>query len=203
MELFAYDYKPVRLITTDGETFEGLADVYSAEFSLHEFGREEDSVRFGCYQIFKSQILSIEEIDPSLLCGFWGAERAPEEIRQLYRDLKKAWCAETCAPRLRPGWSPDNPSLGQCSITAFLVQDLFGGKVFGVPLPEGGVHCFNELGDHSFDLASEQFGDEELDYWDCPEQFREDHFADADKFARYELLKRRLAEVRAKEDESC
>jgi len=125
-------------------------------------------------------------------CGFYGAEQVPEEIRDLYRDLKHAWCAETCAPRLRPGWTPDNPTLGQCSITAFLVQDRYGGKVYGVPLPDGGVHCFNRVGPYTFDLASEQFGDEKLDYEHTPEQFREQHFADADKFARYELLKQRL-----------
>ena len=99
---------------------------------------------------------------------------------------------------MRQEWSAENPTLGQCSITAFLVQDLFGGKVFGVPLPEGGVHCYNQVNDHIFDLTSEQFGDEELDYIDNPEQFRETHLADADKRARYELLKRRLAEYREK-----
>ncbi len=43
-------------------------------------------------------------------------------------------------------WTPDNKTLGQCSITAFLAQDIFGGKVYGIPLPEGGVHCYNMIG---------------------------------------------------------
>ncbi|MCR5576286.1 MAG: DUF4298 domain-containing protein [Oscillospiraceae bacterium] len=130
-------------------------------------------------------------------CGFYGAEAVPEEIRELYRDLKHVWCPETCAPRLRPQWSEDNLTWGQCSITSFLVQDLYGGKVYGVPLPEGGFHCFNVVGDCVFDLTSEQFGGEELDYADRPEQLRETHFADADKFARYELLKEKLTAYQA------
>ena len=131
-------------------------------------------------------------MDESEPCGFYGAETAPPAVRDLYRLMKRVWCAETCAPRLRPEWSPENPTLGQCSITSFLVQDLFGGKVYGVPLPEGGFHCFNAVGDCVFDLTSEQFGGEKLDYALEHEQFREVHFADADKRARYELLKKRF-----------
>ena len=140
--------------------------------------------------------MKTEYIDEKGRCGFYGAESVPEEIRELYRDLMHVWCIETCAPRLRPGWSEENRTLGQCSITSFLVQDLLGGKVYGIPLPEGGYHCYNQAGGYTFDLTSEQFGDEKLDYSDNPEQFREDHFADPGKFERYELLKKLLKEYR-------
>ena len=112
--------------------------------------------------------------------------------REYYDLLSEIWCAETCAPRMRSDWSPENKTLGQCSITAFLLQDLYGGKVFGVPLGDGNYHCFNVVGDCVFDLTSEQFGDEKLNYTDCPEQFRETHFAKEEKRQRYELLKARL-----------
>ena len=42
----------------------------------------------------------------------------------LYNKLSRVWCADTCAPRMRDGWRPENMTLGQCSITAFLAQDL-------------------------------------------------------------------------------
>ena len=129
--------------------------------------------------------------------AFYGHENVTPEIIALYDDLCRAWSAETCAPRMREQWSEENPTLGQCSITSFLVQDLFGGKVYGIPLEEGGYHCYNVVGDMVFDLASEQFGDRVLNYENNPEQFREIHFADPEKFQRYELLKRRLKEVRA------
>ena len=112
--------------------------------------------------------------------------------REYYDLLSEIWCAETCAPRMRSDWSPENKTLGQCSITAFLLQDLYGGKVFGVPLGDGNFHCFNVVGDCVFDLTSEQFGDKKLNYTDCPEQFRETHFAKEEKRQRYELLKARL-----------
>ena len=114
--------------------------------------------------------------------------------RDYYDILKDLWCADTCAPRMREDWSEENPTLGQCSITAFLVQDLYGGIVRGILRPGGNYHCFNEVEGCVFDLTSEQFGDEVLDYTDCPEQFREVHFAKEEKRQRYEFLKARLME---------
>ena len=75
--------------------------------------------------------------------------------RDLYNRLWDLWCADTCAPRMRGDWSEDNRTLGQCSVTAFLAQDIFGGKVYGIPLPDGGFHCYNVIGDCVFDLTSE------------------------------------------------
>lgn len=110
-----------------------------------------------------------------------------------YDLLSRAWCAETCAPRMRDRWTPENRTLGQCSITAFLMQDLFGGEVRGVPLGDGNYHCFNVVGDCVFDLTSEQFGETKLCYENCPVQDRAVHFQKAEKHARYRLLRARLA----------
>lgn len=113
--------------------------------------------------------------------------------RDYYDLLTGCWAEETCAPRMRSGWSPENPTLGQCSVTAFLMQDIYGGKVYGVPLEDGNFHCFNEADGCVFDLTSEQFGDTVLDYEHCPEQFREVHFAKEEMRKRYERLKELLA----------
>ena len=123
---------------------------------------------------------------------FYGWQNVTPTVLNLYNDIRKAWCAETCAPRMREDWSEDNPSLGQCSITSFLVQDLLGGTVYGIPLETGGVHCYNVVDNMVFDLASEQFGDRVLNYVGNPEQIHEEHFADQDKYERYLLLKKRL-----------
>lgn len=104
------------------------------------------------------------------------------------------WRAETCAPRLRDGWTPENKTLGQCSITAFLAQDIFGGEVYGIRRPDGNYHCYNVVSGRTFDLTSEQFGDEKLCYEGNPEQLRETHFAKEEKRLRYELLRRLLRE---------
>lgn len=134
---------------------------------------------------------------------FWGWEQAVvpaitgkykgiQMPQDLYDALSNIWCADTCAPRLRQNWTPENRTLGQCSITAFLAQDIFGGKVYGVLRPGGNYHCYNVVGEKRFDLTSEQFGDEILNYEGNPEQFREVHFAKEEKRLRYEQLKREL-----------
>ena len=143
---------------------------------------------------------TIYRLDAYGFYGWQGAEvpakntdypgiRTPKD---LYNALWNVWCAETCAPRMRGDWSPDNRTLGQCSITAFLVQDIFGGKIYGIPLPDGGFHCYNAVGDCVFDLTSEQFGDLKLTYAGNPEQFRDVHFRKEEKRQRYEQLKAAL-----------
>ena len=117
----------------------------------------------------------------------------------LYDLLSETWCEYTCAPRLREGWSKDNKTLGQCSITAFLAQDIFGGEVYGVPNGDGSFHCFNKVGDAVFDLTSEQF-DHPIEYTlDFPQK-REIHFAKAEKKSRYETLKAALMGKRGPHD---
>ena len=141
---------------------------------------------------------------------FYGNESTPvkpinekysaiRDQRHLYDILSDIWCEYTCAPRLRAGWSKEDRTRGQCSITAFLVQDIFGGKVYGIPREGGNFHCYNVVGDSLFDLTSEQFGDEVLCYEGNPEQFREIHFAKKEKRERYEYLKAELEKAIAPE----
>lgn len=134
---------------------------------------------------------------------FWGAENANVQALTndyigintpiaLYEALSQIWCSDTCAPRMRDNWSKDNMTLGQCSITAFLAQDIFGGEVYGILRSGGNYHCYNVIGDCKFDLTSEQFGDEVLNYENNPEQFREIHFSKEEKRLRYQYLKEEL-----------
>ena len=108
------------------------------------------------------------------------------------------WRAETCAPRMRCDWSLENMTLGQCSITAFLVQDIFGGEVYGILRPGGNYHCYNVIGGRQYDLTIEQFGDEaeSLVFDNSNPQSREVHFAKEEKYERYLLLKQLLRERR-------
>lgn len=117
-----------------------------------------------------------------------------ENPRRLYDLLSEIWCAQTCAPRMRADWTEENKTLGQCSVTAFLAQDIFGGEVYGILRPDGNYHCYNAAGGCVFDLTSEQFGGEALSYADNPEQSRERHFAREEKRLRYEYLKEALRE---------
>ncbi|MBQ9063729.1 MAG: hypothetical protein IJ121_13080 [Eubacterium sp.] len=112
--------------------------------------------------------------------------------QDLYAALSEIWCRETCTPRLQSEWTEENKTLGQCSVTAFLAQDIFGGKVYGIRRPGGNYHCYNEVEGKVFDLTSEQFEEEKLDYSNNPEQLRELHFAKAKKYERYLYLKEKL-----------
>jgi hypothetical protein len=128
--------------------------------------------------------------------GWQGADVLPTDKRyqavgtprQLYNLMDGIWCRYSCAPRYREQWSEHNKTLGQCSITAFLVQDIYGGKVYGVPLEDGAFHCYNDVNGCVFDLTSEQFGDKVLSYEGNPEQLREVQLAPEEKRLRYEYL---------------
>lgn len=123
-----------------------------------------------------------------------GRELTPQS---LYAILRGLWSRETCAPRMRGDWTEENPTLGQCSVTAFLAQDIFGGQVYGVPLPDGNFHCWKAGEGWAFDLTSEQFGGEKLNYENNPPQTRESHFAKEEKRLRYEALRAALHEYLA------
>ena len=116
----------------------------------------------------------------------------------LYDALSSVWCADTCAPRMRSEWSEENKTLGQCSITAFLAQDIFGGEVYAMPTDNGGVHCYNVVDGNTFDLTSEQFGEgaKKLCYEGNEIQDRESagHFGKEEKRLRYEYLRGQLRE---------
>lgn len=116
---------------------------------------------------------------------------------EFYDLLSGIWCADTCAPRLRDEWSEENKTLGQCSITAFLVQDIYGGEVYGILRPGGNYHCYNVIEGHTVDLTSEQFGDEasSLCYEGNPVQLRSVHFAKKEKRIRYERLRSDVQEA--------
>jgi tRNA(Arg) A34 adenosine deaminase TadA len=72
--------------------------------------------------------------------------------------ITEAWSAETSADA---AWSIANPALGQCAVTACLVQDLIGGDILWaeVTLPDGAKssHYYNFAGGREIDLTSGQF----------------------------------------------
>ena len=109
----------------------------------------------------------------------------------LYDVCMHCWSRETCAPRLRPEWSKKNNTVGQCSITSFIVQDIFGGEVYGYELPDGAYHCFNVVDGVTFDLTDAQFNGTNItvDYKKKIKQEREQQFASKEKYERYLLLK--------------
>ena len=85
------------------------------------------------------------------------------EIGELKQLLSYSWEKETCSPGLRSNWHEDNPTLGQCAITALIVNDIFGGKIMRC-MTSSGSHYYNLIDNEIIDLTVEQFIDEIPDY---------------------------------------
>ncbi len=58
-----YDNKIVRITDSDGKVFTGEADSFSAEYGMHEFGREEDGIQLNGYTLFESDMEKVEVLD--------------------------------------------------------------------------------------------------------------------------------------------
>ena len=81
-----------------------------------------------------------------------------ERFMPFYKQLRNAWCKESCSPSLRENWPNGNIAKGQCFVTAAAVQETFGGEVFELNLSEGEIHYYNILDGEIVDFTSEQFG---------------------------------------------
>lgn len=67
--------------------------------------------------------------------------------------LRRAWGGDTSADE---SWTPENPELGQCAVTALIVQDLFGGELKRT-VANGVSHYYNSIGGEDVDLTRAQF----------------------------------------------
>ena len=74
----------------------------------------------------------------------------------MFKILKQSWSKETAYPSCQKYWVKEDPSFGQCAITAMLVNTMFGGSIHRIRLDDG-THYFNKINDTYVDLTSEQF----------------------------------------------
>lgn len=69
--------------------------------------------------------------------------------------LSTSWDKETCYPRCKDNRTPENPALGQCAVTALIVQDYFGGELVNCLHTH---HYRNRLPDgQEIDFTKQQF----------------------------------------------
>ncbi len=89
-------------------------------------------------------------------------------VQEVAPALRATWSADTCDEVDLPDWSPQNPSRGQCGVTALVLQELVGGDLLlaEVRFTDGrhqGVHYWNRLPDgQEVDLTREQFQPDEI-----------------------------------------
>lgn len=120
------------------------------------------------------------------------------EIEQLKKLLTFSWNLETCSPGLKSEWNEKNPSLGQCAITALIVNDLFGGKIMRC-MSSSGSHYYNLINNEIIDLTVEQFLGEIPKYQDGETRTREYLLSNEDTKNRYILLLNNLKKYTVKE----
>ena len=78
------------------------------------------------------------------------------KIPKLEEMLKRAWCEQTTK-----NWSPENPALGHCAVTALVVQDYLGGDIVRteavLPDEKKDPHYYNIIDGQEIDLTKQQF----------------------------------------------
>ena len=96
-------------------------------------------------------------------------------------------------------WDESNPSLGQCAITALIVNDYYGGKIMRC-MASSGSHYYNMIENELVDLTVEQFLGEIPEYEKGEERTREYLLGNEDTKSRYLLLNKNLKSVIEKEN---
>lgn len=129
-----------------------------------------------------------------LKCKEVPAFKGIDTLHKLYAVLRLSWKANTAYRTCQSEWVPNDPSYGQCAITAMLVHDMFGGTIHRIRVDGGGTHYFNKIDGHYVDLTREQF-----DLYDLPvkyepneEMSRERCGTNPDTKERYKQLQRNI-----------
>lgn len=109
-------------------------------------------------------------------------------------ELRKAWCAATAHPSYQKDWSEDNPSYGQCCVTALVMQEIIGGDIYECTMGRK-KHFYNVAPDHQMhDFTAEQFPIPRCYCKNNKRRTRASLLKNKDVKERYELLKTRLKE---------
>ena len=92
-------------------------------------------------------------------------------LKELREQFMKAWGKDTMFTEDKKYWNPNVPSIGQCYITAMIVQDFLGGDVYrstcqSLVLDGDNIQdaYFNVIDGHFVDLGIDEYG-EPNDIW--------------------------------------
>lgn len=79
------------------------------------------------------------------------------ELAILGPRICSVWSRETASPSCQERWSEEVPALGQCAVTALLLQDLIGGEIVRTEVPGFGSYYYNRMLFGNVDLTKDQF----------------------------------------------
>ena len=142
---------------------------------LHDAGGSEMNEERGSVDAALRKMRAKQRPRPYLFYGDALAGVQCEPVRQfpgivdlvgLFAVLEQCWCKETAYPQCQAEWTPEDPSYGQCAITAMLVADMFGATIHKIRVAGGSTHWFNRLEGQYVDLTSEQ-----IDLYDIPMRY--------------------------------
>ena len=85
----------------------------------------------------------------------------------------------------------EDPAHNQCTVTAMVAQDIFGGEILALLMPSGGTHYLNLISGMVIDFTSDQFTSHgiELDYTGAEIVPRPEVGAEGSAPERYKALK--------------
>ena len=109
-----------------------------------------------------------------------------KEINIFYK-LQKAWTKETAHPSYQDKWISTNPSIGQCLVTALLIQELKGSEIASCKVGKYS-HFVNIINGQIEDYTKEQFKIP-VEYKKIALKERKLLLRNNDTLKRYELLK--------------
>ena len=70
---------------------------------------------------------------------------------KIQKVLINCWSSETSSK-----WTESNPALGQCSVTALVIQDFYGGRLLKSKI-NNDWHFYNEIDGTIYDFTASQF----------------------------------------------
>jgi len=115
------------------------------------------------------------------------------KIKELQRIIEMSWSKESSYSSSQQLWSCSNPSLGQCAVTALIVNDFMGGKIMRCMC--GNIsHYYNLINGNIVDFTASQFNGEIPDYINGQERSREYLLSNNDTKDRYLILLNNLKE---------
>ncbi len=118
-----------------------------------------------------------------------------QELVKISNLLSLAWSKETCYPKQTDNWSEDNSSLGQCAVTALIVQDYLDGEIAKIYVDQVS-HYFNIVDGGVIDLTAKQFGDAKIDYSNYKIKTRQDVLSNQDTKNRYQILRQKVEQIK-------
>lgn len=113
-------------------------------------------------------------------------------VDDVCKIVSMSFSKDTCYPALSDRWNDDVKCLGQCAVSALVLNDFLGGKIMRC-MSEAGSHYYNLIGNDIVDLTVSQFN-EMPDYENGEERTREYLLSNEDTRNRYKILLERVKE---------